>query len=148
MSTVTSTSIEAYAGHVASGEQATREDTVVELFRQNPNSTDREVAVLAGNKDSNWGRPARRHAVRNGRMRKSGERTCTVSGEMASTWEVVPAGEKVKPKKSNKTLLMESRGVIGAFRDLHTGSIPMTSLPQLLERANEIVSEINEALDG
>ena len=97
---VSENSLKCYHELIESKLLGKRQLEVFKAILLNPNQTDRELAELLNQEDSNYVRPRRRDLERLGLIEKSGDKICSISHKTASTW---------KKKNYNLTELIEKK---------------------------------------
>lgn len=82
------TSLQAYMEIQALGLVNTNRERVLRAVAENPDSTDRELALILGEEDPNRVRPRRKELFDLKLVIEAGKKVCSVSGREAYTWRI------------------------------------------------------------
>jgi len=111
-------SLKAFQELKDSGLLGKRQLEVYRTILENPNKTDREIADIMQEEDSNYERPRRRDLVKFGRVEKLGDRICEVSHKTASTWKKKNYDLNLLLKKKEESLKRDSKYYMSKWKEL------------------------------
>ena len=110
-------SLTAYKEMQDSGLLNNRQLEVYQAILNNPNQTDRELAEILGQDDSNYVRPRRKALLDLGIIEESGSKKCSISHFTAETWKKKDFSIEAIKKRKEESKKKDSKWYLKRIQD-------------------------------